>query len=391
MPTSALALWLTLASALADDTVDQSAAASAPPDESTTVAESPPLVPTGMAFDLLPGVGATGSSTGNDVRNLSFGLVGTYAGAIDGMELTSVVGIVRQDVDGFQISGGANIVGGALNGFQSGGGANIVAAGVDGFQLAGGLNIAAGEVDGFQAAGGMNIAEGDVDGMQLAGGVNIAGGAVEGPQLAGGMNIADGVEGVQIAAVNISSDDVRGMQLGVVNIARNSDVSLGLINVIYEGRTHVDITHSSTGFVEAALKHGGRKFHYIYGGGVRREGPCPEWALTVGAGGHFELSSSLFIDTDVLARHVSPASGFLLATNTLATARAVAGLQVFDGIAITGGLSANSLISTVQNGQKYVSDGSVVGKTGATTTRTFPGVQVGVQLFGTASKGASDR
>jgi len=390
MSPTALALWLSLAPALAEDEPDGDVVEpipapqvepAAPVEPPPQVEPEAPLQPIGMALDFLPGVGASRVSKGGDVRNLSLGLVGTYAGAIDGMELTSVIGLVRRDVDGIQLSGGGNIVGGELDGFQGAGGANIVAGGVDGFQTAGGLNIAVGGVDGFQVAGGLNIAEGGVDGMQIAGGMNIAGGEVDGPQLAGGINIATGVDGVQIAPINISSDDVRGLQLGVVNIARDSDVSLGLINVIYEGRTHVDITQSSTGFVEASLKHGGRKFHYIYGAGIRPQGPCPEWAMTVGAGGHFELSNSLFIDADLLARHVSPASGFLAATNTLATARAVAGLQVFDEIAITGGLTANTLVSSVQGGEKYVRNDSVVGKGGSVTTRTFPGVQIGVQLF----------
>ena len=56
-------------------------------------------------------------------------------------------------------------------------------------------------------------------------------------------------------------------------------------------------------------------------------------------------------------------------------------LQVFDQIAITGGLTANTLVSNVQDGAKYVRDGSVVGTGGSVMTRTFPGVQVGVQLF----------
>jgi len=378
MSATALALWLSLAPALAEDTPVEVV-----PDDEPAPAEAaePALQPVGMAFDFLPGVGASQIAQGEDDRNLSLGLVGTYAGGIDGMEMTTVVGLVRTRVDGIQLTGGINVVGGEVDGFQGAGGANIVAAGVDGFQAAGGVNVAAGGVDGFQAAGGLNIAEGGVDGMQVAGGMNISGGQVDGPQLAGGINIATGVDGVQIAPINISSDDVRGVQLGVVNIAKDSDVSLGLINVIYEGRTHVDITQASTGFVEASLKHGGRKFHYIYGGGVRPQGQCPEWALMLGAGGHFELSNSLFIDADLLARHISPANGFLVATNTLATARAVAGLQVFDQIAITGGLTANTLVSNVQDGAKYVRDGSVVGTGGSVMTRTFPGVQVGVQLF----------
>ena len=381
---STLALLLSLAPAFANDTVVEPAAPEAPATE--VVAPAPrsavdTLKPVGVGIDILPGVGASKESIGQDDRDLSLGLIGTYAGGVSGLEASTVVGIVRTRVDGVQMTGGINIVGSEVDGFQAAGGMNLAGASIDGFQAAGGANVAGGEVDGFQLAGGINIAGGAVDGMQMAGGINIAGGEVDGPQLAGGINIADGVDGVQAAPINISSDDVDGVQLGIINIARDSDVSLGIINVIYEGRTHVDVWQSSTGFTEFALKHGGRKFHYIYGGGVRPQGPCPEWALTLGAGGHFQLSNSLFIDADLLARHVSPSNGFLAATNTLATARAVAGLQVFEHIAITGGFTANTLISTVQSGEKYAKDGSMVGGNNGVATRTFPGVQFGVQLF----------
>jgi hypothetical protein len=387
MSSIALPLLLSLASVHAAEEAPAEAASPAP--EVVVAQQAAPkssvdeLTSVGMGIDAVPGVGIGTHTTpvGQDDRNLSLGLIGTYAGGVEGMEATTVVGIVRTRVDGIQMSGGINLVGEYVDGFQAAGGANVTGGTVDGFQAAGGINIAGQEVDGFQLAGGINVAGRDVDGMQMAGGVNVAGGKVDGPQLAGGINIANGVQGVQMAPVNISSDNVDGVQVGVINIARDSDVSLGLINIIYEGRTHLDVWQSSTGFTELALKHGGRKFHYIYGGGVRPQGQCPEWALTLGAGGHFELSNSLFIDGDLLARHVSPMSGFLVATNTLATARAVAGLQVFEHIAITGGLTANTLVSTVQDGRQYAKDGSMKSYESGVNTRGFPGVQFGVQLF----------
>jgi len=381
MSTFALPLLVSLTTAFANEGAVKPTVAAEPAAETPAADPVDQLETVGLAVDFFPGVGASKAAIGQDDRNLSLGVVGTYAGGIDGLEASTVLGVVRTRVDGVQMSGGVNIVGQHVDGFQAAGGINVTGGEVDGFQAAGGMNIAGGEVDGFQMAGGLNIAGADVDGMQMAGGLNIAGGEVDGPQLAGGVNIANGVDGVQVAPVNISSDNVEGVQVGVINIARDSDVSLGIINVIYEGRTHVDIWQSSTGFTEFALKHGGRKFHYIYGGGVRPQGNCPEWAMTLGAGGHFELSNSLFVDADLLARHVSPANGFLAATNMLTTARAVAGLQVFEHIAITGGLSANTLISTVQSGEKYAKDGSMVGTSGSVTTRSFPGVQFGVQLF----------
>lgn len=370
---SLLALALVIPPALAEDTVivltqDQPSTAQAPVVAAEPAAPTPEdtLTDVPLGVDVVPGVSLTKlTSAGDDRRALSVGLVGSYSGAVDGLELSTVVGLVQQDVDGMQATGGLNVVGGDL----------------DGIQLAGGLNLVAGDVDGFQAAGAANITTGTVDGFQAAGAVNVAGDTVDGPQMAGAVNIAAGVDGVQMAPINISTDNVDGVQLGIVNIARDSDVSLGLINIIYEGRTHVDITQTSTGFTQAALKHGGRKFHYIYGGGINPAADCPEWSLMLGAGGHFELSRSLFIDADLLAQHISPATGFLAATNMMGTARAVAGFQLFDHIALTGGLTANTLVSTVQDGAKYADRGSVVSESGNATVRTFPGVQFGVQLF----------
>ncbi len=374
-------VWLAWTVAGAAETTEAPAA----PDPVAVPAEAPALAPAltpvGLGLDILPWVGASATAQGSDDRNLSLGLLGTYSGGIDGLEATTVLGIVRTRVDGAQLSGGINVVGQSVDGLQAAGGVNIVGGSVDGVQWAGGANIAAGSVDGFQAAGGVNLAASDVDGMQVAGGANVAGGTVDGPQIAAGLNVARGVRGVQIAVVNLSTDDVEGAQLGIVNIARDSDVSLGIINIIYEGRTNVDIWRGAGGWNEFALKHGSRKVHYIYGGGVNSTSRCPEWALTLGMGGHFELSHSLFLETDLLARHISPTTGFLLATNTLGTARAVAGLQVFEQVAFTAGLTANTLVSSVQDGASYAEKGSSVAHQGALTVRSFPGVQFGVQLF----------
>ena len=390
LPAFAIRLALTPISATLPPPAEPSDASEAPlagetvqPADEPTPTESsePSLQPVPIGLDLLPGVSASPIPPGQDDRDLSLGLLGTYAGGVDGLELSPLLGVVRTRVDGVQLTGGLNLVGGSLDGFQAAGGANIVADGVDGFQTAGALNVAAGGVDGFQLAGLANIAQGEVDGMQLAGALNLSDGPVDGPQIAGAMNLASGVEGVQIAPFNLSTGDVDGVQIGLVNIAKDSEVSIGLVNVIYEGRTHVDIAQASTGFVEAALKHGGRRFHSIYGGGLRPYGPCPEWSVMLGAGGHFPIGDRLFVDTDLLVRHVSPLHGLLVQTNTLGTARAVAGLQLFDQIAITGGLTANTLVSSVQDGRRYSAEGHSSHIGNGLQARSFPGVQLGVQLF----------
>ena len=398
-------LVLGLAVALPAAAQAEEAAAPAPSPEASPAAAvpaapvpvAPELEPVALGMDLLPGVGTSSDHRGKDRRRLSLSVLG-WTGAVDGVDMSLVGSLVEHDLDGFQASAGANLVAGGLDGFQGAaganvvagdvdglqlaGGANLAAAGVDGFQAAGGANVAVGDVDGFQGAGGVNVAAGDVDGFQGAGGANVAAGRVDGVQMAGGVNLARGVEGSQLATINISTDDVDGVQLGVINIARDSDVSLGLINIIYEGRTHVDVWTTETGFVNGALKHGGRYFHYIYGAGWNPAGHCPEWNLTLGMGGHAPLTDSLFLDGDVLAQHISPREGLLLASNELYTGRAVAGLQLFDRLALTAGLSYNVLMSQVQDGSRYAPKGTTFSADdSALQARGWTGWQLGVQIF----------
>jgi hypothetical protein len=387
-PTRALVLLSALSAtglaasrpALADEVVDTEAGPAAPAAAVQAKPEEPALETVVMGFDLVPGVGQSGASRGGDRRHLSIGGI-TWAGAVDGIELSVVGALTEHELDGFQATGGVNLVAGSVDGFQGAGGLNVVAGGLDGFQGAGGVNIVAESVDGVQLAGGVNLVRGSVDGFQGAGGVNVAAGSVDGVQAAGGVNLADGVDGSQIAPVNVSTDDVDGVQIGVVNVARNSDVSLGLINIIYEGRTHVDAWTTEAGFMNAALKHGGRYFHYIYGAGWRPDGACSQWALTLGVGGHAPLTDRLFLDGDVLVSHLSPREGFLLATNELATGRAVAGIQLFDRLALTGGLSYNMLFSSVQDGSRYARNAVELGGERGTGSFGWTGWHLGVQVF----------
>ena len=333
-----------------------------------------------LGLDLVPGVGTSATHRGGDRRHLSLGAV-SWAGAVDGLELSMVGGLVEQDLDGFQASGGINLVAGRVDGFQGAGGANIVAGEVDGFQGAGGVNITADRMDGVQLAGGANLVRGELDGFQGAGGANVVAGHVDGVQMAGGVNMADGVEGSQMGTINVSTDDVEGVQIGVINVARDSDVSLGLINIIYEGRTHIDLWATEAGFMNGALKHGGRYFHYIYGAGLRPDGDCSQWALTLGAGGHAPLTDRLFLDGDVLVSHLSPKEGFLVATNELATGRAVAGFQLFDRLALTAGLSYNVLFSEVQDSSRYARNAVDIGSGKSVDSFGWTGWHLGVQLF----------
>ncbi|MFT4974663.1 MAG: hypothetical protein ACI8S6_000546 [Myxococcota bacterium] len=354
------------------------------------------LTPVEIGGDVVPMVGTSTHSQGNDERAISVNLIG-YAGGIDGVELSAVAAIDRLHMHGVQLAGAANLVGADVEGIQAAGAVNIVGQGVDGLQFAGGANIAGGSVDGVQGSGGANIVGLDVDGVQLAGGanitggsvdgvqgaggVNITGGVVDGAQLAGGLNIAGGIDGVQIAAANFSGGHVSGAQIGVVNIARTSDFSLGLVNIIWEGRTHVDVWATETGFINAAFKHGGERFHYIYGAGYRPgSGDLPgAWSGMVGMGGHTELTQRLFVDSDVISAYVHDAEA-AYGLNLLNTARLVGGVQLTHRLALLAGPTYNVLVSETC-GPKYAGPGTTVFNPGPVQVRGWPGVMVGVQLL----------
>ena len=234
---------------------------------------------------MLPYVGTSSIFGVNVVRSFSLNLAGSYVTGLEGVE----------------IAGGANVESGFACGVQMARSANVVAGPVSGWQLAGGAN-GGGALDGAQTAGALNLAS-DVRGIQL-GAIDIATGGVVGAQV-GAVNVAAGdVEGAQVGAVNVAAGGVEGVQIGAINVARRSTFSLGAITLVPEGRTHLDLWWGmESGLVMAGLKHGGGHFHNIYGFGIRpgsTDGDGFQWAIVLGFGGHFPVSSRIFVDADLL-------------------------------------------------------------------------------------------
>lgn len=325
---------------------------------------SPELVDVAFGVDALPLIGTSTVHQGRDRRAVSVSLVG-LSGAIDGIDVSLGASIVAEDVDGIQASAGANIVGGQTGGLQVAAGANVVGGDLDGFQAAGGANVVGGGVNGFQVAP-LNVTGGFIDGAQAAV-VNVAG---------------DDMAGWQAGVVNVAKGDIEGVQVGLVNVAGNSDASFGLVNVVRNGRTHVDVWGSESGFMNTAFKHGGRYIHNIYGVGWRPWGDCPEWSLLLGIGGHLPFSDRFAIDADLYVQHVSFTGTFVAAPNLMSTARARAVIGLSDHLALTAGVGLNVWTSTIHDGSKYVPGASPVpADPEAGIARVWPGVTVGVQLF----------
>lgn len=313
---------------------------------------------TPIAVDLAPFVGHSTFALGQDTRAVSVGLGGTLQGDVRGINGSSGVNVVVHDVYGAQGAGGVNVGGGRVKGVQG----------------AGGVNIAGGEVKGMQAAGGANIA-GPVRGFQASGGFNLAAGSVYGFQASGGVNIAAGdVRGFQVGVVNVARD-VRGFQVGVVNISRSSPLSLGLVNVVTHGRTHVDVWGDEAGFAHVGITHGSTAFHNSYALGWRPQGDCRVYSFTWGWGFHVPLPGRYSMDGDYLLSQLAEGNPFD-GVHLLHTVRTTLVIDVGPGAALMLGPTWNYAWSADPASRP------VPFRTkGGQELRGWPGFQVGVQLM----------
>ncbi|HEU4412416.1 MAG TPA: hypothetical protein VFS43_44650 [Polyangiaceae bacterium] len=330
------------------------------------------------------------------------GAANVVTGPARGAQIAGAANYAGRGARGVQAAGGANVALGPLSGAQAAGGANVALGPSLGGQAAGGANLALGPWTGAQAAGGFNLAgyvgaspdrEGaraasagaarpwGVSGLQAAGGVNVAigppgdrgqadagpaagagaagrgaraagaTGALEGAQIAGALNVAVGdVRGAQIAPINVASGRVRGVQIGVINVAEDVDFALGLINVVSKGRLHLDAwIVPEVGLGAAALKHGGRHFHYLYGVGLRAADQKPWYVFGLGA--HLPLSEGWYVDADAITYgRLAPRDLERDEGRGINQLRVVAGYSVAPGLALYGGPSANVALRLREDG-----------------------------------------
>ncbi len=170
--------------------------------------------------------------------------------------------------------------------FTLGGMSNVILNDAKGAQIAGLSNYIGGEGCGFQLAGLANLNKGSFSGFQVGGLFNSAGN-VNGVQFAGLVNVAKNVKGVQFA--------------GLVNIAENSDVPIGLINIIKNGEMAIAITYDGIGNAVASFRSGGKYTYGILGMGynykVKKNGLVAEG----GFGVHIPVTSWFRINNELKA------------------------------------------------------------------------------------------
>jgi hypothetical protein len=344
-----------------------------------------PARPSPVSFSLLPDISNGLFSSGADhVVGLNL-LVGSSAYS-RGFELGGFANIESHDVAGFQAAGLANVVLGSLNGVQAAGMVNYlggearfvqaaglvnVSGGLDGAQIAGLGNVSTGAARGAQVAGLFNWAQVDVNGAQVASMFNW-GRSVTGPQISV-VNVADTVSGAQVGVVNIARH-VSGTQVGVVNITEDIDgVPVGLVSYEANGRHGVDLWMDMSGRTTADIAIGTRKVFTVFSVGWR-PGPDPSlWSLGLGLGGrsHFK---PFFLDYELSM--VTERVGFSnLGASPVGAmfprVRAVVGLELFGGVALTAGAAVRVLVP-------YLSDG-IAGASSATTVFQ-PSLIVGLSI-----------
>lgn len=287
----------------------------------------------GFALDLVAGAHRRTSG-------VSISGVGSVTGVVQGTQIGGAI-TVADRVDGGQIAG-----------------AIAVAGPVRGTQIAGAISVSR-EVRGAQIAGAV-AATREVYGTQIAGAVAVSEGGA-GTQVAGALNVAAGnVRGAQIAPFNVAGR-VDGVQIGVVNVARAGDgISLGLVNIVRGGRTELEATLDDHAVGALVLRHGGRRWHNVYGVAARAERSLLDddftdddmWMYGLGFGPSWGRTDATTVDVELMAWHVFYGGDMTQELDGLAQLRLVVGHRVGPAALVVGG-ALNAYITTDEARQGY--------------------------------------
>ncbi len=182
-----------------------------------------------------------------------------------------------------------------------GGLSNIILNDAKGVQVAGLSNHVGNSGEGMQWAGLANMNKGTFNGLQVAGLFNTAA-DVTGVQVGGLLNIAKNVKGVQIAGLINIAKDVKGVQFaGLVNIAENSDVPIGLINIIKNGEMGIAVTYDGIGNTVASFRSGGKYTYGILGVGYNHKMKKNGWVTEAGFGAHIPVAKWFRVNNEIKA------------------------------------------------------------------------------------------
>jgi hypothetical protein len=191
-------------------------------------------------------------------------------------------------------------------------------------------------------------------------------------QLAGAVNVARRAR-VQLGVINIS-DDPETIQIGVLGIVRG-------------GRTDVEASIDSSAVGTALLRHGGRRWHGVYGVGGQRAGAGTDemlgaredvWMYGLGMGPSWQRGA-LRTDVEAIAWQVNHGAGHDGELSLLAQLRATFAWSLGE-VGVVAGVAANTYIRTaLERGPlKIAIDGDLDDRTGV--VRIWPTAFVGVRM-----------
>jgi hypothetical protein len=345
--------------------------------------------------------------SGGDVRGGQITMGGNHAGGLlRGAQIAMGYNYAGEDVRGAQAAMGFNIAGtDLLGGFQAGMGFNVVPRDMFGGQIAMGFNYTGGDMGGVQVAMGFNFARGLVDGVQAAMGFNFARDLVDGVQAAMGFNSAFEVQGVQVAMglnqtmcmrgaqiglINVGGEiegaqiglinfggRVSSAQIGLVNIASESNVTLGLLNLVRHGVHSLEVWTSDTALVNGGFKLGGRHLYSVFG--VGSHPTKRRWKVGLGLGGHVDVGP-LFLETDIMTWHVNHDEVWTDRINLLNTWRIMLGWQLHRHFGVFAGASYNVLVTQADDGTEVGLYRGFGVTDGETVVRMWPGFLAGVRF-----------
>jgi hypothetical protein len=340
-----------------------------------------------------------GVNGGEALRGVAMSLgANWYTEEAWGVLLSSGINVVGGDVSGLLVSPGANIARGRLEGLQVAVGVNVAGGDVRVGQLAGGLNVAGGSLWGVQGAAGLNVTGGDFAGIQAAMGGNVTRGSMRGLQWSLGLNRAGDVMGLQAALLNVGGD-VTGAQLGLINVAKVvTGVQLGLINVSEEvrgvplglfsfekkGQLHLEVWASDIQLTNLAVKFGGKYVYTTVLAGIGPDDRLQRFSIGLGLGLHLPLGERLWLDGDLAGSSVRRVRDpFGNTANLLGQGRLMLGVDLFERLAIFGGVTYNAYfalsdadrltLSTLPVRQQQLDDRGA-------SVQYWPGLQLGVRI-----------
>lgn len=334
-------------------------------------------VPVNVSF--VPNVGTGGLAGGNTVSNFSLNVIGGSIGTLHGVEFGSIVNIERKDVIGAQWAGIVNIVGNNTSGVQFAGISNITGHKTNGVQYAGITNITGHEANGVQYAGINNIAGNNSSVCQFAGVSNIIGNS-NALQMAGVSNIARDINGAQICGVVNIAKKVNGVQIGVINIAEDiNGVPIGLFNYVKSVGLHYQLYIDEIGMTNVAIRSGSKHVYSLLTLGVQINNDFAG-SYGWGMGGRIPVNEKLFITTDLLAQVLYTKELWHESSRFVGRIRAGASWQIKPRFALIGGVSVNTYLSKVDEGDmlpKYIPNAE---KDGKRWQRVWPGAYLGMEF-----------